>query len=89
MASGRETGNGPGSLVSYLWRAVDHEGEAPESFVTATRDKAAALKFIRKAMNRHGRPQALVTDGLRPSSAAMKEILIRRDLYRRRRSDMG
>ena len=33
----------------YLWRAVDHEGEVLESFVTKTRDKAAALKFLRKA----------------------------------------
>ena len=29
----------------YLWRAVDHEGEVLESFVTKKRDKAAALKF--------------------------------------------
>lgn len=26
----------------YLWRAVDHEGEVLESFVTKTRDKKAA-----------------------------------------------
>jgi len=32
----------------YLWRAVDHEGEVLESFVTRTRDKKAALKFLRK-----------------------------------------
>ena len=49
----------------YLWRAVDHEGEVLESFVTKARDKAAALKFIKKAMKRHGRPKAIVTDGLR------------------------
>ncbi|MEP0014632.1 IS6 family transposase, partial [Tateyamaria sp.] len=30
----------------YLWRAVDHEGEVLESFVTKTRDKKAALKFL-------------------------------------------
>jgi putative transposase len=60
--------------MRYLWRAVDHEGEVLESFVTTTRDKAAALKFIRKAMKRHGRPQAIVTDGLRSYGAAMKEI---------------
>ena len=34
----------------YLWRAVDHEGEVLESFVTKTRDRKAALKFIRKSM---------------------------------------
>ena len=39
----------------YLWRAVDHEGEVLESFVTKARDKKAALKFLRKLMKRHGR----------------------------------
>ena len=34
----------------YLWRAVDHEGEVLESFVTKRRDRKAALKFLRKAM---------------------------------------
>ena len=28
----------------YLWRAVDHEGEVLESYVTKKRDKKAALK---------------------------------------------
>src|ERR1700712_3588157 len=58
----------------YLWRAVDHEGEVLESFVTKTRDKAAALKFIKKALKRHGSPKAITTDGLRSYKAAMKEI---------------
>lgn len=31
--------------TEYLWRAVDHEGEILESYVTKTRDKAAALRF--------------------------------------------
>ena len=30
----------------YLWRAVDHEGDVLESFVTKTCDKNAALKFL-------------------------------------------
>ena len=60
--------------MRYLWRAVDHEGEVLESYVTTTRDKAAALAFIKKAMKRHGRPQAVVTDGLRSYGAALKEI---------------
>ena len=53
---------------------IDHEGEALESFVTKERDKAAALKFIKKAMKRHGRPKAIVTDGLRSYGAALKAI---------------
>jgi putative transposase len=60
--------------MRYLRRAVDHEGEVLESFVTKELDKAAALKFIKKAMKRHGRPQAIVTDRLRSYGAAMKEI---------------
>mgnify|MGYP003879996105 FL=1 len=60
--------------MHYLWRAVDHEGEVLESYVTKTRDKAAALKFIKKAMKRCGKPRAVVTDGLRSYSAAFKEI---------------
>ena len=60
--------------MRYLWRAVDHEGEVLESFVSKERDKAAALKFIKKAMKRHGRPKAIVTDRLRSYGAALKEI---------------
>ena len=58
----------------YLWRAVDHEGEVLESFVTKTRDRKAALKFIKKSMRRHGRPEAIVTDRLRSYGAALKEL---------------
>jgi putative transposase len=58
----------------YLWRAVDHEGEVLESYVTETRDKVAALKFIKKAMKRHGRTRAIVTDRLRSYGAALKQI---------------
>jgi transposase-like protein len=44
-----------------------------ESFST-TRDKAAALKFIKRTMKRHGKPRTVVTDGLRSYPAAMNEI---------------
>ncbi|WP_416915419.1 MAG: IS6 family transposase [Roseicyclus sp.] len=58
----------------YLWRAVDHEGGVLESFVTKRRDRKAALKFLRKAMRRHGRPESVVTDKLRSYGAAMRDI---------------
>jgi putative transposase len=51
----------------YRWRAVDHEGEVLESFVTKWRDRKAALK-------RHGRSHIFVTDKLRYYGAAMKVI---------------
>ena len=43
--------------MHYLWRAVDHEGKVLECFITKNRDRAAALKFIKNAMKRHGRPK--------------------------------
>ena len=58
----------------YLWRAVDHEGEVLESFVTKTRDKKAALKFLRKTMKKHGRADVLVTDKLRSYGAALRDL---------------
>ena len=58
----------------YLWRAVDHEGEILESYVTKARDKAAALAFMKKALKRHGTPERITTDGLRSYRAAMKEL---------------
>jgi putative transposase len=60
--------------MRYLWRAVDHEGEILESFVTKTRDKAAALAFMKKALKRHGSPEAITTDGLRSYAAALTEL---------------
>ena len=47
----------------YLWRAVDLEGEILESFVTKARDKKVALKFLKKAMRKHGGPDMIVTGG--------------------------
>jgi putative transposase len=58
----------------YLWRAVDHEGEVLESFVTKTRDKKAALKFLRQSLKRHGRPEEILTDRLRSYGAALREL---------------
>jgi putative transposase len=60
--------------LRYLWRAVDHEGEVLETVVTAKRDKAAALKFLKRIMKKYGAPRSVVTDGLRAYLAAMKEI---------------
>ncbi len=58
----------------YLWRAVDHEGEVMESYVTKRRDCKTALKFLRKSMKRYGQPEVIVTDKLRSYGAVMKVI---------------
>jgi putative transposase len=62
-----------GEMV-YLWRAVDQEGEILESYVTRTRDKEAAVSFMKKALKRHGTPEAITTDRLRSYGAAMAEL---------------
>ena len=62
-----------GEMV-YLWRAVDHEGEILETFVTKRRDRRAALRFLTKALKRHGPVERIVTDGLRSYGAAMAEL---------------
>ncbi len=68
----------------YRWRAVDHEDEVLESYVTRTRDKAAALAFLKKAWKRHSRAETIVTDGMRSYQAAMRELgnLSRREMGR-------
>jgi len=68
----------------YLWRAVDHEGEVLESYVTKKRDKAAALAFMKKALKRHGKAETIVTDGMRSYPAAMRDLgnLERREMGR-------
>lgn len=48
-----------GGEMHYLWQAVDHEGEVLESFATRTRDKAAALRSMKKAMKRCGKPEVV------------------------------
>lgn len=70
--------------MHYLWRAVDHEGEVLESYVTKTRDKSAALRFLKKALKRHGKAEKIVTDRLRSYPAAMRDLgnLDRREMGR-------
>tara|TARA_R110001599_G_scaffold82783_4_gene222534 strand:+ start:161 stop:868 length:708 start_codon:yes stop_codon:yes gene_type:complete len=58
----------------YLWRAVDHEGEVLEAFVSKRRDRKAAMVFLKKIMKRYGKPRVIVTDRLRSYRAAMNLI---------------
>lgn len=72
------------SETQYMWRAIDHEAEVPETYVTKKRDVTAALQFLKKALKRHGSPAIAVTDGLRPYPATMKDLGIedRREMVR-------
>ena len=68
----------------YLWRAVDHEGEILESYVTKKCNKSAAWAFLKQGLKRHGRSETIVTDGLKSYPAAMRELgnLDRREMGR-------
>lgn len=61
----------------YLWRAVDHEGEVFESFVTKKRDMKAALKFLKKFLKRHDAANEFGTDFLRSYGADLRDLGIR------------
>ena len=59
----------------WLWRAVDDEGEVLDLLVQRRRDKAAAVKLMRKLLKKQGfAPDVLVTDKLRSYGAARSEI---------------
>jgi transposase-like protein len=59
----------------WIWRAVDDEGEVLDLLVQRRRDKAAAVKLMRKLLKKHGfAPDMLVTDKLRSYGAARAEL---------------
>ena len=61
--------------VTYFpWRAGDCEDEVLESIGIKARDRRAALKFLKKSMKRHGRPETIVTDRLRFYGAALTDL---------------
>ncbi|MBX3560940.1 MAG: IS6 family transposase [Sphingomonas sp.] len=59
----------------FMWRAVDREGEVLDVLVQKRRNKAAALKLLRKLLKNQGfMPDEIVTDGLASYKAAMREM---------------
>jgi putative transposase len=60
---------------SYLWRAVDSEGEVLDILVQSRRNKRAALKLMRNLLKRQGFvPNAIMTDKLPSYGAALREL---------------
>ncbi len=56
----------------YLYRAVDKEGQTIDFLLTAQRDKDAALRFLKKAIRRHGVPETITIDGSEANAAAIR-----------------
>ncbi len=60
---------------SYLWRAVDGEGELLDILVQSHRNKTAALKLMRKLLKKQGFvPDAIITDKLPSYGAALRDL---------------
>ena len=64
-----------GGKRTYLWRAVDDEGEVLEVLAQSRRNKRAALKLMRKLLKKQGySPDEIITDKLGSYSAALREL---------------
>ena len=56
----------------YLYRAVDKQGQTIDFLLTEHRDQEAALRFLKKAIRRHGVPETITIDGSDANEAAIK-----------------
>ena len=60
----------------YLWRAVDQDGEIVDVFIQLSRDGAAAKRFFKRLLRRHGGvPREFVTDKLRSYGVAHRDLV--------------
>ena len=56
----------------YLYRAVDKAGQTVDFLLTAHRDRAAALRFLRKAIRSQGLPEKITIDKSGANKAAIE-----------------
>jgi putative transposase len=56
----------------YLYRAVDKYGQTIAFLLPEHRDTEAALRFLKKAIRRHGVPEKITIDGSAANEAAIK-----------------
>ncbi|MFC3724661.1 IS6 family transposase [Neoaquamicrobium sediminum] len=55
----------------YLYRAIDSVGDTVEFWFSEHRDLPAAKRFLRKALQHHGRPDRIVIDGSQTNREAI------------------
>ena len=64
-----------GGRKMWLWRAVDDEGEVLDVLVQKRRNKAAALKLLRRLLRNQGvHPETISTDKLASYGAGVREL---------------
>ena len=56
---------------TYLYRAIDSVGDTVEFWFSEHRDLPAAKRFLRMALDRHGRPERIVIDGSQTNREAI------------------
>jgi putative transposase len=56
----------------YLYRAVDKFGQTIDFLLTEQRDERAAIRFLTKAIRRHGVPETITIDGSEANAAAIR-----------------
>jgi len=59
---------------TYLYRAVDKQGQTVDFLLSAKRDVAAAKRFFQKAMKRNGTPRVITLDAYAASHRAVREL---------------
>ena len=60
----------------YLWRAVDQDGEVIDVILQSRRDGAAAKRFFKRLIRKHGNePRKIVTDKLKSYGVAHRDLI--------------
>jgi putative transposase len=63
----------------YLYRAVDKAGNTVDFLLRAHRDKAAAMRYFEKAIDRNGAPEIVTMDKSGANLAALQVIKAKRE----------
>jgi len=63
-----------GGHWTYLYRAVDQNGQSVDSFLSQRRDVGAAKTFFRRAWNKHGDPLSIPLDAYAAWHRAVQEL---------------
>ena len=59
---------------TYLYRAVDRDGQTLDFMLSEQRDAAAAKQFFARALSTNGIPKRIVIDKSRSNGAGIKEM---------------
>jgi transposase-like protein len=73
---------------TYLYRAIDSNGDTVEFWLSERRNLTAAKRFLSKALKRHGRPERIVIDGSQTNREAILSCDTRDRLQNRSRRDL-